>query len=55
MTVDFGREEKTVPDTYSTVVENKNLYEKLSDRLDSLEKLPKLKQDKSISKHLDDS
>ena len=31
MTVDFGREEKTVPDTYSTVVENKNLYDFFED------------------------
>ena len=31
MTVDFGREEKTVPDTYSTVVENKDLYDFFED------------------------
>jgi hypothetical protein len=31
MTVDFGRMEKTVPDTYSTVVENKHLYDFFED------------------------
>ena len=35
-------------------MENENLYKELSNRLDSLEKLPKLKQNKSISKHLDE-
>ena len=31
-------------------MENENLYKKLSKRLDDLEKFPKLKQNKSISK-----
>ena len=35
-------------------MQTEKLYEKLSKRLIELEKLPKLKEEKSISKHLDE-